>query len=316
MARSGGILVNGRLRSWVFALGIGNVVFGGALVAACSSAASPAIPPMTPDGATSAPDGSSSGDPLGPGDTLLPPEHDVYQAGSDGIPHVQQLAQLADSLFDFDPTLDPTKTAGENVTAISGHASTNLGPSCGTVSSTTSSVTVAFGPPPGCTLANGITASGSVTASVSKLASTLTVTLTFTSLVVDGNALSGSASFATTTGTSFTVNATLTTGSTTYTATNLTITGSATKTITLDGVVTTGAGDGTTTATFAGVAWVLGECYPDRGTVSIRKGLITTVVTFSATTPNTGAVAVTVGKKTVTEYLPVYGRCGATDGGA
>ena len=75
------------------------------------------------------------------------------------------------------------------------------------------------------------------------------------------------------------------------------------------------SGDTMSTVTFANLVWNLGDCYPRGGTLTTRKGLITTVVTFDANTPATGLVKVTVGRKSATIALPAYGQCGAKDGG-
>jgi hypothetical protein len=312
------------VRSWIKVLGFSGLAGATVLGGACSTSnespsgsSSGAIDggsTPTPDGSSSS-SGSSSGDLVPGGDKLTLDERDVYDRGGDSVPSVQQLAQIADSLFNFDPTLDPGKTATENANAIGQEARTNLGTTCGTVTVTGTSVTVDYGAPPGCVLKNGITASGSVTAAVTAASPTLTVALTFSALVVNGQSLAGSASFATSNGSSFTVNATLTSGSTTFKVTNLSVTGTAGGTITIDGSASSGAGDGANQMTFAQVTWKLGDCYPNGGTLTIKRGLITALVTFSATTPTTGLVTVKVGKKTTTQALPTYGICTPKDAG-
>jgi hypothetical protein len=281
---------------------------------ACSGGSSNPTAPTQADGGS--PEASDSDD-GGTDEPLTATEHDTYRQGSDPVPSIQQLAAIADSLFDFDPTIDPTKTAAENASAIAKQIAGNLGavgdagPTCGSVVLNGASVTVDFGS--GCKLTNGVTASGRVTATVSQASGTTTITLAFSSLVVDGASLSGTASFATTNGTAFTTNANLTTASTTYVVTNLAIASTA-GTITINGAVGTGTGDQATTSTFGQVSWKLGTCYPSAGTITIKRGLITAVVTFSATTPSTGAVTVTIGRKNSPETLPAYGKCGS-DGG-
>jgi hypothetical protein len=114
-------------------------------------------------------------------------------------------------------------------------------------------------------------------------------------------------SCATTTGSSFTLSGNFTSGTTTYSSTGLTISGAA-SVITIDGnfSLTT---DTTTTYTFSALTWKTSECYPDGGSLAIKSGIITMTIAFDATTPTTGNVTVTVGKKSVTEKLPVYGTC-------
>jgi hypothetical protein len=41
----------------------------------------------------------------------------------------------------------------------------------------------------------------------------------------------------------------------------------------------------------------------------IKSGLLSETVTFSSSTPSTGQVMVTIGKKTSTATLPAYGTC-------
>jgi hypothetical protein len=293
---------------------LGIVLASWAFAAACSS--SSVGPPPTGDAGPP----SAGDDAGGDGDPLSPTERDTYDEGSGSVPSIEQLAHLAHSLFDFDPTIDPAKTAAENASAIANEVSGNLGESgvagttCGHVTLATTSVTVDFGG--GCTMKNGVTASGSVTAAVASSSGTVTITLTFSSLVVNGASLAGSASFATSNGNTFAVDASVTTGKSTYKVTNLTMGGSSNGTITINGAVTTGGGDLTTTMTFTQVSWKLGDCYPSAGSLSTKKALVTTTVTFDAATPTTGQVTVTVGKRTSTQTLPAYGKCGSKDGGA
>lgn len=131
-----------------------------------------------------------------------------------------------------------------------------------------------------------------------------------TQVVSNGVALSGNATFVTTTGSSFTVTANVTSGATTWVVTGLTATGS-TGTATLNGSVTV-SGDNTSTLTFTSLTWAAGDCYPRAGSIASKKGLVTTVIAFDTNTPTTGLVKVTVGRKTSTVPLPSYGSCGST----
>lgn len=259
-------------------------------------------------------------------DELTREERDLADRGGESSNTSQQLTVLADSLFDFDPTIDPSRTAAENAAAIEARVRTNLGDvdggvpadggqlGCGSVSLSGSTVTVAFGSPPGCTLHNGVVVSGTVAVAVSKVASTITLRLTLTQVVSNGVPLAGTATFTTTTGSTFSIDANLTSGTTTWTLTNLTATGG-TGTTTLNGSVAISGGDTSTTTTFSNLTWKAGDCYPNGGTVTSKKGLVSTVITFEATTPTTGLVKVTVGRKTSTVALPAYGQCGVKDGG-
>jgi hypothetical protein len=259
-------------------------------------------------------------------DVLSTDEAVLADRGGDSSNATQQLSVVANSLFDFDPTIDAARTAAENATAIENNVRANLGydadggvpldggTPCGSVSLSGTTVTVAFGPPPGCTLRNGAKLSGSVSVGVARTGSTISLSLTFTQLVSNGVPLSGSVTFATTSGSSFSVTGSLTSGTNTWTFTNLTITGAA-GTTTINGVINLMGDAVATTITFGTLSWRLGDCYPNSGTVTTKKGLLTTVFTFDTNTPTTGIVKVTVGRITTNWPLPIYGSCGARDGG-
>lgn len=259
--------------------------------------------------------GGRSADPDAGAEVLTREERDLADRGGESSNATQQLTVLADSLFDFDPTIDPSKTAGENATALDGRVRANLGSAdggvgCGSVSVSGTTVTVTFGPAPGCALQNGAKISGSVSVGVEKSGSTITLTLTLTQVVSNGVPLSGNATFVTTTGSSFTVTANVTSGTTTWVVTDLTATGG-TGTATLNGSVTV-SGDTASSLTLTSLTWAAAACYPHSGTIASKKGLVTTVITFDANTPITGLVKVTVGRKTSTVPLPSHGQCGST----
>ena len=145
--------------------------------------------------------------------------------------------------------------------------------------------------------------------------SSVSVGLTFASLVVNGADLGGTATFTTSNGTTFNITTNLTSKGNTLTA-NLTVTGTTTK-MTIDGTVTSKNVDQTTALTFTSVIWPRGACYPNGGTAKLVKGAISETMTFDAMTPSTGKVKVMLGRITTTETLPAYGTCphAATDGG-
>jgi hypothetical protein len=251
--------------------------------------------------------GGGSGNADG-GDTLDADERGLYDHGSDTSVSSQTSLQLADSLFEFDPTIDPTKTAAQNAAAIQTQAKLQLG-TCGTVSLSGTTVTVAFGAAPGCTLVNGTVASGSATLAVSASGSTTTIAMTFTSLVVNGKDLNGNLSFATTTGTTFAVTGSLTSSMNTATF-DLTVTGTATA-MTIDGTSSAMKSGATasTTLTFTAVKLIHKDCYPSSGSIKLSKGLLNETLTFLSTTPTTGQAQLKVGLKTSTVTLPAYGKC-------
>ncbi len=254
----------------------------------------------------------------GGGDTMTAEERAGFDVGAPSTPAAVQLTALTDKLFKFDPTIDTAQTALQNAQNVVTEIQKNLGAAgdggtaCGSVSLMGTTVTASFGAPPGCTLGN-LTVSGTIAISVNKIASSITLAVTFTSVTVNGELLSGMATFATSNGTTFTLNANVTWQKTTYIATGFTVTG-AVGSITLDGALSV-MGDAATSLTFAGVLWKQGDCYPSAGTLTIKKATLTETITFSAASATTGQVTVTIGKKTVPGQLPAYGKCGAKDGG-
>lgn len=250
--------------------------------------------------------------PADAGDGFSLEERDLSERGGHSSNATQQLAKLADGMFDFDPTIDPAKTAAENASAIQANTTINLN-GCGSATLNGTTVTLSA-PAPGCTLKNGVNVQGTVSLSVTKSGSTTTVTLTLTSVVVNGVSVSGTASFATSNGTTFTVTGDVTSGSTTYTM-NLTVAGS-TGSTTINGTSTAKSGDSTNSMTFTNVVWKVGECYPSSGSLKVTKALVTSTITFDSSTPTTGKVSVTSGRKTQTMQLPAYGNCPpGADGG-
>jgi hypothetical protein len=244
--------------------------------------------------------------PKSPFDQLSGEDKDAFDRGTTAHVSVQQAIDLSDSLFDFDPTLDAARSPTENASLIQAHATAQLG-GCGTVSLNNAAVVVAFGQAPGCTLPNGQQVSGTVSLGVSKQAPTLSVMVTFNSLTVDGADLTGTAAFSTTNNTTFTVVVNLSSGSNTINA-NITVVG-APGTITLDGTSTATRTAGTTNLTFTSVVWSKGDCYPNSGTVGVKRGRTEQTYAFTASTPTTGNVKLTAASRTVEVPLPAYGNC-------
>jgi hypothetical protein len=235
-------------------------------------------------------------DPSGDEGAALRGGHDANQAQ-------QQTLALADELFDFDPTLDPTKTAQQNADAMYARATVQL--PCAMVMLSSSTLTVTAATP--CTTPNGVTFSGSFTAAVAKSGGTLTITLTYSNVVVGETTLNGTATLTTTNGSTFQVTYALTKNGTQVSGT-LTAAGAPGQ-ITVDGMLTSGS----TSATLTGVLWKKGDCYPSAGSIAVTQGRLTTTYTFTASTPSTGTVTLARGR---TAQLPAYGSCPKkTDGG-
>ncbi|MDX2011568.1 MAG: hypothetical protein SFW67_15315 [Myxococcaceae bacterium] len=230
-------------------------------------------------------------------------ETDGLRRGQDATLTQQQTLAAADAMFDFDPTLDPTKTAQQNAAAIAARTMSSL--PCAMVSASGTTVTVVAS---NCSGENGVTLSGTITASVVKTDSpaTLTVTLTFTNVVLNGSAVSGTMSMTTSNGTTFQVTYDLTRANETVTG-MLTAVGAPGQ-ITTSGTIVNGG----TSALLTSVVWKKGDCYPSNGTLAVTVGRVTTTYTFSSSTPSTGVVTTARGAKL---QLPAYGSCPSQDGG-
>jgi hypothetical protein len=258
--------------------------------------------------------GTDAGAPedLASGDVLSSDESAAFVRGSTPSIAVQQLSVLADSIFDFDPTLNPALDANGNAAAIQAQLQGQLGAGdggatdCGSIMLSGATVTASFGT--GCTLASGVSIAGTVTATVSKSGSSITVQLDFPILVVNYKNIGGSATFTTSDGNSFTVDANLTAAATTITVTNLAVLG-VPGAITVSGMVGSSGADGTSMLSFTTVTWQPTDCYPNSGTLYIKSGLISESITFDSSTPTTGKVTVSIGKRTLPAKLPAYGRC-------
>lgn len=219
----------------------------------------------------------------------------------------EEVTRLANNLFDFDPTLDPKKTPSQNASAIGSNTRANLGKSCGKVSLKGTGVTVDFGAPPGCTLTNGDAISGTVNVAVSLAGGTTTVDLTLTQVIYDDVPLSGTASFATTNGSTFTVKSSLTSSSKSDSA-DLTVTGAA-GSFSISGTASVTDAGTSSAITFDGVTVTKGQCYATAGSIGVQQGSVTETLTFDASTPTTGKVSVQIGKVMTTLTLPPYGSC-------
>jgi hypothetical protein len=237
---------------------------------------------------------------------LTAEELDSVRESGASTTSAHQAVVIADSLFDFDPTINPTLSAEANAMAVRDRIQSQLG-ACGTVALNNTTVTVSFGAAPGCTLVNGVTASGSLSASVAKVATTITVALTFTNLVINGKPLDGTAVFATNNGTTFNTMVRLASGSDALEA-SVIVTG-ASGSFTMSGTASGTRGSNSTAARFTTVRYRAGDCYPNGGSMAITRGPVSLTVTFTAATANSGQVTITQGRRTSTATLPAYGSC-------
>ncbi len=279
------------------------------LAAACSSSSSHPTDDTTVDAKAASPD-ASTGDDASTGNDAGISSDDLDTAMTGGHEAIasQEVSVLANDLFDFDPTIVPGDSPAKNAANIASHV-TSLAGSCAKVTVTGAEVTVAFGSPPGCTLSNGDTVSGTVAVAVSEAGGTTTLALTLTSVVIDGSSLAGTASFATSSGSSFQVTLDVTAGSDTYTG-DLTVAGES-GSFTVSGTAKETVSGATSSYTLDDVVITPGHCYASAGSVTVVKGASTETITFESTTPTTGVAELTVGKHTVPFTLPTYGDCGA-----
>jgi len=246
----------------------------------------------------------------------------AFNSGAQGIVALHRATLVADNVFKFDPDLSPAMTADQNAMAASTRVGDNLA-GCGTVMLAGTTLSVDFGAAPGCTLKTGLQVSGALAATFGRPdAGTVQVSVTFTSLVVDGTSFNGSAAFATKNGSTFTFTATaLTVGALTLDE-NLTVVGTLGG-ATLDGTATLAQpGKVTTQLTITGLQLRERQCYPSGGTVVITQAPSTVTLTFTASTATTGVVQLTymIGPLSVTTPLMLpYGCTGGralgVDGG-
>lgn len=226
--------------------------------------------------------------------------------GGDTSTSTQQALVAADSVVNFDPTLDTTKTAEENAQAIAANVTASLN-GCGSVTAAGTTVTVDFGAAPGCTLSSGVQISGTIKAEVSKASNTVTVKLTLTNVVIEGKSVAGTVTLSTSDAKTYAVTTSLTAGSNSITG-SLTVTG-AQGSMTVSGTTSAVKEGVSASLKFTALHYTYGDCYPDGGSVTVQRGKASIVYTFDANTPTTGTVSMTSGKKTTSTQLPAYGSC-------
>lgn len=234
-------------------------------------------------------------------------ERSLFEHGASEVSASQAVTQLADSLFQFGGTIDAAAQAEVNVQNVRRDVALQQN-GCGSVSVTGAVVTASFGPPPGCTLRNGVTVSGSAAVGVSKSGTTTSLVVTFTDVVSNGKALSGELTFATTNGGTFTMRGNLASGAVqaNYNLMLTSIAGSAT----LNGSMASTKGEQVATVMFGELTWNSGDCYPRGGQVTFKQGvLVNMTATFTANTAQTGVVSVRSGRKEYPMTLPAYGKC-------
>ena len=238
---------------------------------------------------------------------------------------VQQFIAIGDSLFEFGPSFDATKSLEEIAASIQAKATANLA-GCGSVQLSGTTVTISA-PAPGCTLANGLELSGEIKASVMPAPSSFYPATVFVHVLIeDGDTINGIAlaapvSFYTRDGSAWVLSnkpglATLAnSGGGGYNFDLPVVTdGSA---VTINGVASE-RHDLAAVIHFADVRTRIGQCYPSAGTASVTKKLgevtdgvppVETLTEFSEKTPTTGRVHVTSDGTSFDSVLPAYSHC-------
>ena len=218
-----------------------------------------------------------------------------------------------------DPTLDVKRTAAANADAVAQQLHASLA-SCATASIThaPSDVNIALAFHGVCSVGAN-TFAGGATAKVEKGAGSITVAFTFTSLMVNGRTIDGTASVTTMDDTSFAATIDITDG-----ATHATLVGALALDASGAGATLDGTGSHSVAAsapviyTASGVHHVFGACYADGGTLtwgatltgkSGRSYRITETLSFNAQTPATGMATATIAGIATPVTLSPYGTC-------
>lgn len=212
--------------------------------------------------------------------------------------------QYADTLFKFDPDLDPSMGADGNLATVKGNADDAT---CAAITTVQGGITIDYGA--SCTLPNGMVVSGAITVTIAKTGDTgLSVGLAFDQFVASGVDLDGTLGFMTVDGSTFTIDVALTSGGVTLDG-SITAVGTPTE-ITVDGQATVA---GAVNVTVTDVAFSPGECWPHGGEVVTKAGVLSTKMTFDANTATTGQAQQSVGPApTSCVTLDPHGSCTPT----
>jgi hypothetical protein len=221
-----------------------------------------------------------------------------------GVVAAHQALLAIDQTMEIDPTLDVTKTPEQNALAIRDRA--RAGGGCVTAELSGATVTVTFAA--GCEV-RGAAIAGQLSLTVTKIAGTITVIANFVGLEVDGVPLDGSVKLMTTGDGTYQVTFDLAAGEKAVTG-DVGLVGEPGQ-VTVSGSLTTAGGGQSGSAELDGVVYVLGDCYPSAGTLTIASARFTGTVTFLSTTPQDGVVEIGVGRRHTTAPLPAYGSCPA-----
>ncbi|MBU1535446.1 hypothetical protein KKF84_08995, partial [Myxococcota bacterium] len=154
----------------------------------------------------------------------------------------------------------------------------------------------------------GISLSGQVEASVVAEAGTVTVEFVFTELSVDGlPAVSGNITLLWSGVGNYTLDMDLSTD-----AISLTVAGTLLfdqSVFYLDGTASYTKNVVTYDLTVEDLTWLVTDCYPSDGVITLEDGIREKSITFDENTPETGEVTLRIGLRDETVTLPAYGTC-------
>jgi hypothetical protein len=221
---------------------------------------------------------------------------------ANGVVVAHQALTAIDQTMEIDPTLDVTKTPEQNAVAIQQRAAE--GGTCVDASVSGATATIIFAA--GCDV-RGTAISGQLSLTVQKTAGTITVTANFAALEVGGVPLDGSAKLMTAGDGSYQVTFDLTSGDSTVGG-QIALEGAPGQ-VTLSGTLTSGGTSRSSSTELDNVVYVIGDCYPAGGALTIVTDVFNGTITFLATTPQDGVVAIQRDRRTTTAPLPAYGSC-------
>lgn len=224
---------------------------------------------------------------------------------------LQQMLLVADTLFAFDPDLDPNATDGANTETVRQNAVADGG-ACADVTLVLGGVRVDWGA--GCVLPNsGIEVKGAIIAKIQKVdTGPLTASLEFEAFEANGYDLVGTTTFETENGSTFVVGVDLTHAGTTLTG-SLDVVGAPTS-ITVGGSLGITDSSGVITLDATGIVFAPGDCYPSAGSVGLTSDpvmgpTLSGTLAFDAATVTSGLATLTSPLGSTCFALPAHGTC-------
>ena len=179
--------------------------------------------------------------------------------------------------------------------------------SCATVSLDGSTVTLGFGPAPGCELPSGAQLEGSLEATFSAGSSGIAATLVLHGLAMDDRTVDGSLVLQAGGEGELTVAVDLEAGG--GSIDGFLLAEVAGETVTVDGELEVASEESTTLVSATAVVYTAGDCYPSGGVVVVTRPPVQLTFEMDHDTTETGEVVVSVGRRDETLTLPPHGDC-------